>query len=249
MNIGFGIDIGGTGTKGAPVDLAAGELIANRVRIATPRPATPLAVAQVAAQIVSQYDLGGQVTQIGVAIPAVVDRGVAKSAANIDKSWIGTDVDALFTEVLGHEVHVVNDADAAGVAESKYGAAKGQDGLVCVVTLGTGIGTALIHHGQLIPNSELGHLEVNGHRDVEKWCAASVHENEGLSWQEWAERLTAYFTQLEKLLTPSLFVVGGGISKQADQFLPLLDLATPIVAASHRNNAGIIGAAALGVAG
>lgn len=249
VRIGFGIDVGGTGIKGAPVDLDSGNLTADRFRIPTPKPATPLAVADIVGQIISHFPQASQVSQIGVAIPAVVRRGVAGSAANIDKTWIGTDVDAVFTKHLGREVHVVNDADAAGVAEYEHGAARGESGLVCAITLGTGIGSALIHRGVLIPNSEFGHLEVDGHRDVERWCAASVHENEGLSWQQWASRLQKYFTHLEQLISPDLFVVGGGISKQAEEFLPLLNLKTPIVAAAHRNNAGIIGAATLGING
>lgn len=250
MTIGFGIDIGGTGTKGAPVDLDTGELVAKRFRIPTPKPATPQAIAEVARQIVDNFgDLAADVPRIGVAIPAVVQHGIARSAANIDPSWIDTDVDALFTEVLGREVHVVNDADAAGVAENDFGAAREEAGLVCVITLGTGIGSALINAGTLVPNTEFGHLEIAGHPNAEKWAAASVHENEGLSWQEWAERLQVYFSHLERILSPDLFVVGGGISKESEKFLPLLDLRAPIVPAEHRNNAGIIGAAALGAVG
>ena len=249
MVMGFGIDIGGTGTKGAPVDLDAGKLVGDRFRIPTPQPATPQAVAEVAAQIVAHFPDTEEVPRIGVAIPAVVQRGVARSAANIDESWIDTDVDALFTEVLGREVHVVNDADAAGVAENDHGAAREEEGLVCVITLGTGIGSALISGGTLVPNTEFGHLEVAGHPNAEKWCATSAREREDLSWQEWAERLQVYFSHLERILSPDLFVVGGGVSKNSEKFLPLLDLRTPIVAAKHRNNAGIIGAAALGARG
>ncbi|MCL3838170.1 polyphosphate--glucose phosphotransferase [Aeromicrobium duanguangcaii] len=249
MVMGFGIDIGGTGTKGAPVDLDAGKLVGERFRIPTPQPATPQAVAEVAAQIVAHFPDTEEVPRIGVAIPAVVQRGVARSAANIDTSWIDTDVDALFTEVLGREVHVVNDADAAGVAENDHGAAREEEGLVCVITLGTGIGSALISGGTLVPNTEFGHLEVAGHPNAEKWCATSAREREDLTWQEWAERLQVYFSHLERILSPDLFVVGGGVSKNSEKFLPLLDLRTPIVAAKHRNNAGIIGAAALGARG
>ncbi len=249
MAIGFGIDIGGTGTKGAPVDLVDGTLVADRFRIPTPKPATPEAVAEVAARIVDRFPEAAEAAQIGVAIPAVVQHGVARSAANIDPTWIDTDVDALFTQVLGRPVHVVNDADAAGVAENDHGAARDVNGVVCVVTLGTGIGTALIADGTLVPNTEFGHLEVAGHPNAEKWCAASAYEREDLSWTQWAERLQVYFAHLEKILSPDLFVVGGGVSKNADDFLPLLDLRTPIVPATHRNNAGIIGAATLGARG
>lgn len=251
MVIGFGIDIGGTGTKGAPVDLERGTLIGERFRIPTPQPATPRAVAEVAAQIVAHFPGADtdDVPRIGVAIPAVVQHGVARSAANIDSTWIDTDVDALFTEVLGREVHVVNDADAAGVAENDHGAAREEHGLVCVITLGTGIGSALINAGTLVPNTEFGHLEVAGHPNAEKWCATSAREREDLSWEEWADRLQVYFTHLERILSPDLFVVGGGVSKNSEKFLPLLNLRTPIVPAEHRNNAGIIGAAALGARG
>lgn len=249
MAIGFGIDIGGTGTKGAPVDLTDGSLVAERFRIPTPKPATPRAVAEVAAEIVAHFPEASDVAQIGVAIPAVVQHGIARSAANIDPSWIDCDVDGLFTKVLGQEVHVVNDADAAGVAENDHGAARDENGLVCVITLGTGIGSALINHGTLVPNTEFGHLEVAGHPNAEKWAATSAYKREELSWEQWAERLQVYFGHLEALLSPDLFVVGGGVSKNSDEFLPLLDLRTPIVPAMHRNNAGIIGAATLGALG
>ncbi|MBA4607509.1 MULTISPECIES: polyphosphate--glucose phosphotransferase [Aeromicrobium] len=249
MALGFGIDIGGTGTKGAPVDLDSGSLVGERFRIPTPQPATPRAVAEVAKQIVDNFPDAADVPQIGVAIPAVVQHGVARSAANIDPTWIDTDVDALFTEVLGRRVHVVNDADAAGVAENDHGAAREEDGLVCVITLGTGIGSALINAGTLVPNTEFGHLEVAGHPNAEKWCATSAREREDLTWEDWADRLQVYFSHLERILSPDLFVVGGGVSKNSEKFLPLLDLRTPIVPAEHRNNAGIIGAAALGARG
>ena len=175
-------------------------------------------------------------------VPGVVRHGVVHSAANIDPTWIGADADAIFTEALGREVHVVNDADAAGLAEVEFGAAKGQRGLVIVTTLGTGIGSALIHNGVLVPNSELGHLEIGGH-DAESRAANSARENEELSYEDWAERLTTYYRTVERLFSPELFVVGGGVSKSFDQFGPLIDIETPIVPASLRNKAGIIGAA------
>ena len=181
---------------------------------------------------------------VGVAVPAVVRRGVVLSAANIDKSWIGVDADALLTERLDRPVHVLNDADAAGHAEMQYGAAQGRDGLVIVTTLGTGIGSALLWNGVLVPNSELGHLEIDGH-DAEKQAATSAREREGLSWEEWAKRLTIYYRTLEKLFCPELFVVGGGVSKKAEKFLPLIEIETEIVAATLKNNAGIVGAAGM----
>lgn len=238
----LGVDIGGTGVKGAPVDLTTGELAADRVRIKTPRPATPEAVADVVAEIAAGFEGSLGDSPVGIAIPAVCQHGVARSAANIDPSWVDTDVDGLFTARLGRPVHVVNDADAAGVAEARYGAARGIPGLVVLTTLGTGIGSALLLDGTLIPNSELGHLEIDGH-DAERRAAQSAKEREDLSYPEWAERLQRYYGHVELLLWPDLFVVGGGISKSADKFLPLLDLRTPIVPAELRNSAGIVGAA------
>jgi polyphosphate glucokinase len=236
----FGIDFGGSGIKGAPVDVDQGDFAAERVKIKTPSPSTPEAVAEVFVDLLGRFpDSRGSV---GVTVPAVVRHGVVSSAANIDKGWIGTDADALFTEATGRDVHVVNDADAAGLAEVRYGAAKGRMGLVVVTTLGTGIGSAMLYDGVLVPNSELGHLEIDGY-DAEKRAASSVKEKEGLSYEEWAERLTVYYRTVVKLFSPDLIVVGGGISKDADKFLPLIDIETEIVAATLRNRAGIVGAA------
>jgi polyphosphate glucokinase len=238
----LGIDIGGTGVKGAPVDLATGELAADRLKIKTPKPATPQAVADVVEEIAEKFEGSLGESTIGIAIPAVCQHGVARSAANIDPSWVDTDVDALFTERLGRPVHVVNDADAAGVAEARYGVARDVPGLVILTTLGTGIGSAFLLDGKLMPNSELGHLEIDGH-DAEHRAAQSAKERENLSYKEWAKRLQRYYSHVENLFWPDLFVVGGGISKSADKFLPLLDLRTPIVPAELRNQAGIVGAA------
>jgi len=236
----FGIDFGGTGIKGAPIDLATGEFAEERVRIPTPERSTPDAIAEIFVDLLSQFpDYDGKV---GVTVPGVVRHGVVHSAANIDKSWIGADADAIFTAATGRDVHVVNDADAAGLAEVRYGAAKGRRGLVIMTTLGTGIGSALLYDGVLVPNSELGHLEIDGH-NAESRAANSVREAEELSWQAWADRLTTYYRTVEKLFSPDLFVVGGGVSKESDEFLPLLDIETPIVPALLRNKAGIIGAA------
>jgi polyphosphate glucokinase len=183
-----------------------------------------------------------------VTVPGVVQHGVVRSAANIDQAWLGTDADALFTQATGRDVHVVNDADAAGLAEVRYGAAQGRKGLVIVTTLGTGIGSALVYDGVLVPNSELGHLEIDGHV-AEKRAANSVREKDDLSWEAWAKRLTTYYRTLEKLFSPDLFVVGGGVSKKASNFLPLLGLDTEIVPATLRNKAGIVGAALYAVEG
>jgi polyphosphate glucokinase len=197
-------------------------------------------VAQVFVQLLAAFPESDG--PVGVTVPGVVTHGVVHSAANIDKSWIGTDADKLFTEATGREVHVVNDADAAGLAEVRYGAAKGRRGLVIVTTLGTGIGSALVYDGVLVPNSELGHLEIDGH-DAEKRAASSVKEREDLSYEEWAKRLTTYYRTLEDLFSPELFVVGGGISKKAEKFLPLVDIDTEIIPAQLLNAAGIVGAA------
>ncbi|GAA1125859.1 polyphosphate--glucose phosphotransferase [Nocardioides aquiterrae] len=236
----FGIDFGGTGIKGAPVDLDAGDFAAERVRIRTPERSTPENVRDVFVELLARFpDCTGAV---GVTVPGVVRHGTVHSAANIDKSWVGTDADRLLTEATGREVHVVNDADAAGLAEVRYGAARGRSGLVIVTTLGTGIGSAMVFDGVLVPNAELGHLEVDGH-DAESRAANSAREREGLSWEHWATRLTRYYRTLEMLFSPELFVVGGGVSKEADQFLPLLDLDTEIVPATLLNRAGVVGAA------
>jgi polyphosphate glucokinase len=236
----FGIDFGGTGIKGAPVDLDRGEFAEDRVRFDTPQPSTPKAVAEVFVELLTKFDDSDR--PIGVTVPGVVKAGIVRSAANIDKHWIDEDADKLFTDATGREVHVVNDADAAGLAEVRYGAAKGRQGLVIMTTLGTGIGSAFVYDGVLVPNSELGHLELGGH-DAEKRAAASARERENLSWEEWAHRLTKYYKKLEVLFSPDLFVVGGGVSKKAEEFLPLLRIHTEIVPAQLLNAAGIVGAA------
>jgi polyphosphate glucokinase len=236
----FGIDFGGSGIKGAPVDLAKGDFAAERVRIETPTPSTPTAVAEVFVELLGRFD--DSEGPVGVTVPGVVKRGVVHTAANIDKHWIDEDADQLFTEATGRDVHVVNDADAAGLAEVRYGAAEGRRGLVILTTLGTGIGSAMVYDGVLVRNSELGHLEIDGH-EAEKRAASSAREREDLSWKDWAGRLTTYYRKLEELFSPELFVVGGGISKKADKFLPLLDIDTEIIPAKLRNAAGIVGAA------
>jgi polyphosphate glucokinase len=224
------------------VDLGKGDFAAERTRIETPEGGKPDAVAKVVAELVEKGAAPG--APVGITVPAVVTRGTVKSAANIDASWIGTDAVKLFEGVLDRDVVVVNDADAAGLAEVRYGAAKDQDGLVIVTTLGTGIGSAMVYDGVLVPNSELGHLEMKG-KDAEKQAANSIREKKDLSWKEWAERLTTYYSMLEFLFSPELFVVGGGVSKHADKFLPLLGINTRIVPATLRNTAGIVGAAVL----
>ncbi len=245
---GFGIDIGGSGIKGCPVDLDAGRFAAERRRTPTPSPSTPAAVAGVVAEIVNGFGEASAGVPVGVTFPAVIQHGVARTAANVDKSWIGTDVAAVLRERLGRPVRVVNDADAAGYAETRFGAAKGVAGTVFMATLGTGIGSAIIVDGVLVPNTELGHLEIDG-KDAETRAADSVRDAEGLSWEQWAKRLTRYFRTVEALFWPDLIVVGGGVSKKADKFLPLLELRTPIVPSTLRNDGGIIGAALLATEG
>lgn len=244
-----GVDIGGTGIKGAIVDLAAGTLLTDRIKVATPAGAEPDDVLDAVRVVLDRLEVRDENIPLGVAFPAIVKRGRTLSAANVSDAWIGFEAEHFFEDGLGREIHFANDADVAGVAELRYGAAREQAGLSILTTLGTGIGTAMIHNGVLIPNSELGHLQRAGHKkDAEAWAAYSAMERDELSWEKWAVRLQWYYRHLEFLLSPDLFIVGGGVSKHADQFLPLLDLSTPIVPAVHRNNAGIIGAAALAVA-
>lgn len=242
----IGIDIGGTGMKAAIVDVSKGELVSEKIKVGTPVGAKPSDVADVVHELAEQLDPNGSLP-IGVCFPAVIVNEVALSAANVDQSWIGTNVGDLFEERTGRRVHVVNDADAAGYAEVKFGAAKDVSGLVLVTTLGTGIGSALIYNGVLIPNAELGHIFLPGSKwkDAEQLAANSARVKRRLSWTKWAERLQVYYSTLERLFSPQLFVVGGGVSKEYENFLPLLELNTPIVPAQHFNNAGILGAAAL----
>jgi polyphosphate glucokinase len=237
----IGIDIGGTGIKGALVDTKHGTLLSERLRYETPEGGTPKAIAKTLKDLISNLP-GSAGLPVGICFPAVVQYGRTMSAANVSKEWIGFDADSMFEAELGREVHVLNDADAAGIAEVKFGAARGQRGLTIVSTLGTGIGTALMFNGKLIPNSELGHLQIDG-VDYESKAAYSAKQRENLSWEEWAKRLQKYYSHLEALLTPDLFIVGGGVSKEHENFLPLLKLKTPIIPAENRNSAGILGAA------
>jgi polyphosphate glucokinase len=237
--IGFGIDIGGSGIKGARVDLANGELASERVKIATPQPATPEAVIDVIEQLL---DEAGWTGGFGCTFPGIVRHGVLHSAANLDQSWVGVHLEELLHERTGVPVSVLNDADAAGMAESRFGAARGRDGVVILTTLGTGIGSAIFVDGHLLPNSELGHLIMYG-RSAEKYAAASVREKKKLPWDVWAARLQEYYSHLEFLFSPDLFVVGGGVSRKSEKFLPLLDLEAEIIPAQLQNQAGIVGAA------
>ncbi|WP_169582475.1 MULTISPECIES: polyphosphate--glucose phosphotransferase [Microbacterium] len=241
-----GVDIGGTGIKAGVVDLEKGQLLSDRIKVATPEGAEPQDVLRAVTEVLSTLGVSGETIPLGVAFPAIVKNGRTLSAANVSEKWIDFEAERFFEDGLGREIHFANDADVAGVAEVRYGAAKDQPGLTILTTLGTGIGSALLYDGVLIPNSELGHVQRAKHgRDAEAYAAYSAMEREELTWQEWAARLQWYYSHIEFLFSPDLFVVGGGVSKHSDQFLHLLELRTPIVPAVHRNNAGIIGAAAL----
>lgn len=239
----LGIDIGGTGIKAAMVDTRKGELASERMRVETPEGGEPEAIAQACLELVSSLDPNSK-RSVGICFPAVVKHGFTQSAANVSKRWIGFDADSLFSRTFGRQVHVINDADAAGVAEVNFGAGQDNRGLVIMTTLGTGIGTALFYNGVLVPNAELGHIQIDG-VDYESKASFAAMERENLSFAQWAERLQKYYSTLEALLVPDLFIVGGGISKSHMKFLPLLDLKTKIVPAQTKNAAGIIGAAVL----
>ncbi len=239
----LGIDIGGTGIKGAPVDLESGKLLHERHRIETPKPATPDAVAGVVKTIVEHFGGGDRV---GITFPGVVKDGVTRSAANVDKAWVNFDASKHFVKALGLPVMVANDADAAGMAEIHFGAGRGVDGVVLMVTLGTGIGSALFLNRQLVPNTELGHLEIRG-KDSEKRASERVREQKELSWKRWGGNVGEYLGKLDALFSPDLFIIGGGVCKKLDKFLPFLKKHTtvPIVPAQLLNDAGIVGAALL----
>ena len=235
----LGIDIGGSGVKGAPVDTVAAELLAERHRVPTPQPSDVAGVVDAVAEVAGNFDGWDRV---GVTFPGVVVDGVVRSAANVDKSWLDAPAAQLFSDRLGKPVSVLNDADAAGVAEAAFGAGRDQGGLIMMLTFGTGIGSALFLDGTLIPNTEFGHLELDG-QDAELIASDRVREQENLSWEDWAPRVQRYLRHVEMLLSPRLFIIGGGVSKKADRFFPLIDVRTPMVPATLLNNAGIIGAA------
>lgn len=252
-DLAIGVDVGGTGIKGGAVDLRTGALVSDRHKQSTPQGGSPreiaAAVKVVRQAILDEIDVKPGKLPIGVCVPSVVKHGTTSSAANISPEWIGLDAAAYFRDELGVPVSVMNDADAAGYAEVAYGAAEGRHDTVLVTTLGTGIGSALIDGGRLFPNTELGHLELDGHVDYERFASAKVREREDLDFPEWTARLTPFYRKLEQLFSPDLFVISGGISKRADEFVPLIDITTPIVAAKLRNNAGIVGSAALAADG
>ncbi|QEV19942.1 polyphosphate--glucose phosphotransferase [Streptomyces alboniger] len=237
----FGVDIGGSGIKGAPVDLDRGDLAQERHKVLTPHPATPDAVVEGVREVVEHFGWTGDV---GVTFPGVITNGVVRTAANVDKGWVGKDIRKLVSDRLGGAcVTVLNDADAAGVAEMHRGAGQGRTGTVLMLTLGTGIGSALFTGGRLVPNTELGHLELHGH-DAEKKASSKAREDEDLSWEHWARRVQKYLAHVEMLFSPELFIIGGGVSRKAHKFLPLIEgIEAEIVPAQLQNNAGIVGAA------
>jgi polyphosphate glucokinase len=236
----LGIDIGGTGTKGAPVDVATGMLLAARQKVATPRPSTPSAVADVVRELASSFGWSG-VT--GATFPGVVTAGTVRTAANVDPSWIGTDAAALFGKAIGSEVTVLNDADAAGIAEMTFGAGKGERGTVLMLTFGTGVGSALFTGGLLVPNTEFGHIEIRG-KDAEKRASERAKQDHGWGWKDWSSRVEEHLKHMEALLAPDLIIVGGGISKESEKWIPLLTgIRAKIVPAALQNDAGIVGAA------
>ncbi|MEH3134899.1 MAG: ROK family protein [Mycolicibacterium neoaurum] len=239
-NTGFGVDVGGSGIKGGIVDLDTGTLIGDRIKLATPQPATPDAVAATVAAVVREFGWTGP---LGVTYPGVVTNGVVRTAANVDKGWIGTNAAEVISNVLeGQHVTVLNDADAAGLAEEQYGAGKDNTGLIVLLTFGTGIGSAVIHNGVLLPNTEFGHLEVGG-KEAEHRAASSVKERKEWNYQRWTEEVTKVLVTIENAIWPDLFIAGGGISRKADRWIPMLKNRTPVVPAALRNSAGIVGAA------
>jgi polyphosphate glucokinase len=242
MNI-LGIDIGGTGIKGAPVNVATGELAAERFRIPTPQPARPNTVAKAVREVARHFDYKGPV---GVTFPGVVKKNVIYSATNVDPAWLNVDAAKLFSQQLGGPVTVANDADAAGIAEMRFGAGRGRHGTVILLTFGTGIGSAIFCNGILVPNTEFGHLRIRG-KDAECRASERVREEKGLSFKKWSKIVSEYLAELERLFSPELFIIGGGISKKAEKFLPYLTAKTDVAIepARMRNDAGIIGAACL----
>ena len=236
----LGIDIGGSGIKAAPVDVETGQLLAPRQKIATPQPAKPDAVADVVKQLTTAFSWSGP---IGITFPGVVTDGVTRTAANLDPSWIGTDAGTLFAQATGSQVRVLNDADAAGVAEMTFGAGVGQKGTVLMLTFGTGIGSALFVQGILVPNTEFGHIEIRGH-DAETRASEHAKVEHDWGWKDWTERVSEYIGRIEALLSPDLIIVGGGISKECEKWLPMLTgVQAKIVPATLHNDAGIVGAA------
>ncbi len=235
----LGIDIGGSGIKGAPVDTKSGLMLESRHRIPTPAEATPEEITEVIVKIVKHFNWKGPV---GCGFPAAIQNGIARTAANIDNSWIGTNINKLFSKATGLPVTVINDADAAGLAEMKFGAGQNQKGVILLCTIGTGIGTVLFSNNRLVPNLEMGHIEMKG-MDAEKYSSDAVRKEQNLSWEEWAQRFNEYLVVMEQLVWPDLIILGGGASKKGDKFLEYLTVKAKVVTAQLLNNAGLIGAA------
>ena len=235
----LGIDVGGSGIKGAPVNLVEGRLTTARHKLSTPQPATPEAVVAAVVAVAGEFDSHGSV---GVAVPAVVKHGMAHTAANIDPAWIGCDIGRLLHEALGRPVAVLNDADAAGIAEMRFGAGKAQRGTVVMLTLGTGIGSAVFVDGTLVPNTEFGHMDIRG-KEAEHRASAQRRKDDNLSWEKWATNVSEVLVTIERLLWPDLYIIGGGVSRKHEKFLSLLECRTPVVIAELGNDAGIVGAA------
>lgn len=241
----LGIDIGGSGIKGAPVDISIGTLLADRRRIDTPQPATPEAVVATATKIVEFFSWDGPV---GVTFPSVVQGGIVKTAANVDPQWIGAAGEELLSAAMGRPVALLNDADAAGLAEVRFGAGRSQAGVVLMVTFGTGIGSGLFVDGKLVPNTELGHLEMHG-MDAEHYAAGRIQEEDGMSYEDWGDRVNEYLNYVQRLFWPDLIIAGGGISKDWDSWSGRLSVPTKVVPAELRNDAGIVGAAVAAIPG
>jgi polyphosphate glucokinase len=236
----LGVDIGGSGIKAAPVDVTAGKLLAERLKIETPQPSTPKAVAGVVAELTRSFSWSGPV---GITFPGVVVDGTTRTAANVDQAWIGLDARTLLAQAIGLRVNIINDADAAGTAEMAFGAGRGVTGTVLMLTLGTGIGSALFTDGTLVPNTEFGHVQMHG-SDAEKRASDHARDRHGLSWEKWAARVDEYLRHMEALLSPRLIIIGGGVSRKSDKFVPLLTgVRASIVTAAMHNDAGIVGAA------
>lgn len=239
----IGVDVGGSGIKVGAVDTATGQLLTARLRVATPSPSTPDAVVRSIARLVKRAGAGLDTSiVVGVGVPCVVIDGVTKTAANIDPSWIGFDARSALIKALKRPVYVLNDADAAGLAEMRFGAGRGKDGMVLVLTLGTGVGSALFNDGVLVPNTELGHMEIRG-RDAERRSAAAARTRRGLSWKAWSADLDEHLDAIDRILWPGLLILGGGVSKRADRFIPRLTVRPPVMPATLENDAGIVGAA------
>ena len=236
----LGIDVGGTTIKAALVETSTGALLSEHVRIVTPKPATPQAIGETLKGMAEHF---GHQGPIGVGFPAAIQHGIARTAANIDKAFIGLPIAAYFTQLSGRPTHVVNDADAAGLAEMRFGAGRNASGVVLMITIGTGLGTALFTNGQLLPNSELGHILLDNGVEAERYASEAVRVTKKLKWKDWGERLNLYLRTMEGLLWPDLIILGGGVSEKLNKFSPTLTTKAPVVAAGFLNRAGIVGAA------